>query len=237
MAQVDAWVASLAQLSFDFTQALGMCRMAVISATKENFAGGHSPTGSVWLPLAHPRPNSKGTDRPLRNNGILMASVTARGAPGNFEQITPTRMEFGTNLDYAAVHQYGATIFPRSSKYLAIPLTTEAARAGRAKDWAGAKLRFQPFGKNSGKEGGFLVEDRQQGKPSGKGKKNAKIASLREAIQHYVLVKSVTIPARPFLGWNDELGTECGEILADAAAEAILKRPVSGGGSNTRMVA
>lgn len=197
---------------------------AVVSNVKENFSGSHSPDGSPWLPLAHARPNSKGADKPLRKNGILLGSVTSRQGEGHYEEVTSTRMEYGTNLDYAATQQYGATIFPRSSKYLAIPLTKEADRAGRARNF-GQPLRFQPFSKNSGKSGGFLIEDKRGTK-----------RKAAQAIRHYILVDHVTIPARPFLGWSDDLVDEVGEILSEGVARALLKAPVAGP-TNMRLAA
>ncbi len=112
MLEVDAWVESLGSINVDFSSSLRLCMKAVVSNVLENFQGSHAPDGTPWLPLKHPRINSRGGDKPLRDKGLLMASVTSRASGNNVATITPNSMEYGTNLDYAPVHQYGATIFP-----------------------------------------------------------------------------------------------------------------------------
>lgn len=235
LSQVDDWLKNLPAAQFDFTKALGLCSIAIASSTKENFRGSHSPEGMPWLPLARPRINSKGSDKPLRDNGPLMASVTVRNAAGNVETITPTRLEFGTNLEYAGTHQYGATIFPTKSKYLAIPITKQAKQAGSPRNFAGLtyawakgpKLRgklveeVDTAGKRSTKRG--KKGDRQQVElTKQKGKKG-----LTAAITHYLLLSSVTVPARPFLGWNEELTDEVGSIIADQAAKQLMDKRIA----------
>jgi phage gpG-like protein len=216
--QVIAWLDGIGGgfSSIDFSPALDRCRIAIVSSTKENFAGGHAPDGTPWPALRFPRPGSKGTDRPLRDKGLLAASVTARGAEGNIERRTPTSLEWGSNLDKAGLHQYGGTIRPTKAKALSIPLTREAVRAGSPRNMD-----------NLFRIGRTLVEAKQKGK----GKR-----SFTELVRHYILVDEVKIPARPFLGWNDPLADECGEILAEASAEAIVQSSVTGGGG-LRMVA
>jgi phage gpG-like protein len=76
---------------------------------KSNFEKGQSPGGEPWLPLKRPRANSKGGDRPLRDRGILMASLSA-GAFGHVETITDTSLEWGSGLDYAALMNSGGTV-------------------------------------------------------------------------------------------------------------------------------
>lgn len=211
---LEEWARRLGGVTFDFTPALNLCRKAIESSVLENFRGSHAPNGTPWLPLKRPRPNSKGSDKPLRNKGILMGSVTSRSAPGHYEKVTPGTLEYGSNLNYAATHQYGATIFPQASKYLAIPLTKEAANTSGPRAWAGAELKFRPFGRD---RGGFMYEK----KPAKRGKASA-------AINHYLLVSSVTIPARPFLGFGEDLINEIGEIFADSVAKAIMRMRIGG---------
>lgn len=194
-----------------YRPAIQACKLAVVASTQENFAGSHAPDGTPWQPLAHPRPNSKGADKPLRDTGILAASVSARGQ-GHYEKVSDTALEFGTNLDYAAIHQTGGVIRPQG-KALAIPLTREAQRTGWPRDWQPGVLHPQ---------GRFLAETKTgaRGKP--------------KVIRHYLFAKSVTIPARPFLGWNDQLVDDCGRILVDFVAQKIaawsIKPFGSGGG-------
>ncbi len=90
----------------DMTVPLKQAAVAMAADTKENFAGSHDPMGKPWPPLQHPRRNSKGHDQILRDKGLLMASVTA-GGTGHVETLTTTQLVWGTNLIYAATHQYG----------------------------------------------------------------------------------------------------------------------------------
>lgn len=87
-------------------------RIAVLarSSVLENFSGSHGPDGVPWLPLKHKRANSKGDDKPLRDKGILMASVTASGSAGHVEAITSRSLKLGTNVVYAAIQHFGGRI-------------------------------------------------------------------------------------------------------------------------------
>lgn len=99
----------------DWRPALKRCELAVIADTKENFAGGHDPDGNTWPPLKRPRSSnrSKGSrGLPLRDKGLLAASLSARGA-GNHEVLTESRLEWGTNLHYASFHQEGTKNIPQ----------------------------------------------------------------------------------------------------------------------------
>src|SRR5262245_27395914 len=105
-----------------FRPALERCQVAVVAETKGNFAGGHGPDGSPWRPILRlGRRGDPSKARPLRDRGLLMASVTARGATGNISEITDTSLEWGTNYESAATHQHGATILPKNARALAIP--------------------------------------------------------------------------------------------------------------------
>jgi phage gpG-like protein len=180
----------------DFAPAMAKCSIALVSSIKMNFARGQGPDGKPWprLKLARPR----GGDKPLRDKGILMAAATATGAPGNVQTITRTSLVQGTNLDHADTHQNGKTIVGRPA--LAIPLTREAGLAGRPRNFPRRDklVLIWPRGKSSG----ALVE------MVGKGKR-------ARQVRHFLLVRKVTIPARPFIGWNDGLANTCGRIVAD----------------------
>ena len=173
----------------DFKPALQDCKLLLVRRTREHFVKGQSPDGVPWAPVKMRVRGSAGAAKPLRDRGLLMASVTSRAA-GNVERITNSTLEYGTNLEYAAIHQFGGTIRARNAKYLAIPVSREAYRAGSPRNFAG-QLRFVPS--RSGR-GGRFVERNPQGKP---------------LVTHYVLVQSVQIPARPFLGLTRS-GLACG---------------------------
>lgn len=189
----------------DLLPLLKQWKLLLVSETKKNFQGGHAPDGTPWRPLAFQR--ARGGDKPLRDRGILMASLTAANGSGHVESMTQTFGEsrnasllFGSNLEYAALHQHGGTIRPRNSKMLAIPLTPEAARAGSPRNFPRDLAVI--VNRSTGK--GVLVE-RKRKAPRKRRNQNAFAAATRSAIAgneiaHYALVLSVTIPARPFLG-------------------------------------
>ncbi len=102
----------------DLTQPLKVVRQLLISATKQNFALGQSPDGVPWAPLKRPRrrPRDKrkgrrpgSIDLPLRDTGLLMASVTA----GDIDEIGSGTLRYGTSLSYAKYHQLGTKYIPR----------------------------------------------------------------------------------------------------------------------------
>lgn len=77
----------------------------VAQKTRLNFVKGQDPDGNVWAPLsaATLRKKRRGTNaKPLRDTGRLMNSITSRNA-------TQNSVEIGTNVIYAAIHQFGGT--------------------------------------------------------------------------------------------------------------------------------
>jgi phage gpG-like protein len=92
----------------DMTPALKTVSVMLSAEYKSNFDESHGPDGIPWLPLKHPRANSKGGDKVLRDKGLLMASGTA-GATGHVQIVEAWQLIWGTNLVCAAVHQYGHT--------------------------------------------------------------------------------------------------------------------------------
>ena len=91
-----------------------------LSDQRRRFQTGTAPDGTPWPGLAFGRPN--GGNKPLRDFGALAASVQAK--------TRKNELIVGSNLVYAGVHQWGATITPTRSKFLTIPLTVEAKRHG-----------------------------------------------------------------------------------------------------------
>ena len=174
-------------------------RLLLIAAAKTNFDQGQGPDGAFWAPLRWPRP--RGGNKPLRDRGLLMASLTGMGQ-GHVEKLTDTSLEIGSNLEYASLHQYGGTVVPRPPRrYLAIPLTVEAQRVGSARAFPGLTARI-------GKRGGVLKD--------------------RSGKVQFILTKRVVVPARPFLGVGLELASKMEDVLADWLQEAIQRRLMGG---------
>ena len=202
LSQFPAWCERQADelRRLDWSQAWRAVAVYLAASTKQRLAQGISPDGVPWRPLAHSR--ARGGDTPLRDTGLLMASVAGQGQ-GHIETATPTSLVWGTNLDRAALHQWGGTITPRGGKALAIPLTPEAARAGRARQFPRRLFVHQ-----SGTGRGFLAESKGRGKTA-------------RLVLHYLLAASVTVPARPFLGLSDEDQEEVAGIMLDYAAKKL----------------
>lgn len=79
----------------------------------------------------------------------------------------------GTDLESAPIHEFGGTITPKTAKFLAIPVTEEAQQYVSPLNFP-RELHFV-----LGKTGGVLMDENDTA--------------------HFVLKKSVTIPARPYL--------------------------------------
>ena len=122
----------------------------------------------------------------LAGTGRLIQSLTAATPV-----VKRLSVSIASNLPYAAIHQTGGVIKPRFAKMLAQPLTREAARAKFARRWWKQMERRKtrkPF-----------VHKAESGKlylaiPSRDGK---------DIEVHWALHKSVTIPARPYLGHGE----------------------------------
>lgn len=161
---------------------LAACRVLAVATVKERFFSGVDPDERPWKPLAHPRP--RGGNKPLRDRGLLMASITATSTTSELVQ--------GTNLEYAGLHQSGGVVRPKRGKFLAIPLTREAVTAGSPRRF---RKELSP---RFGARGGVLVEEKARGD-----------------VAHYALVRSVTIPPRPFLGFGEKLLAKMDTIFLD----------------------
>lgn len=198
-----------------------LLRVVIIADVKERFARGVDPYDQPWKPLSLKRIRGD-VDLPLRDTGVLMASITGsgKGAGNHVERTAPLQFDIGTNLIYAAIHQAGGTIRPRNAKALAIPWTLEALRAGSPKNFPRELELFWPEGKKTG----WLVEKKERGKKApkhairGTGSKfKSKLPgkNVEAVILQYMLVPQVTIPARPFLGAGPTLVQKISEVAAD----------------------
>lgn len=73
----------------------------------DRFRSSTDPTGARWQPLAEAtkKKRRQGSGKILVDTGVLRNSVNAR--PG------PRSVRFGTNVPYAATHQFGSGKVPR----------------------------------------------------------------------------------------------------------------------------
>lgn len=138
----------------------------------ENFQGQHAPDGTPWLPLRRPRQGKRhrnSTPLPLLDTGLLRASVTAQGARGHVEDVSAAGFVMGSNLEYAAAQQFGATI--------------NRPERRRQRPWV-----------FTGPDG-------------------------RTVFTRRIRAHSVTVPARPFVGWSERMLATCGAIFAEFLEE------------------
>lgn len=133
--------------------------MAMRTASLNCFHNSCDPWGNPWAPVKFRPRDAGGTKQPLRDTDILMASLTG-DAEGTLVQKGDNFLRYGTALEYAAVHQWGGTIYAKSADFLCIPATMDAARAGSPRNFP-RKLR--PI-INATRTGGVMVEDRIKGK-------------------------------------------------------------------------
>ncbi|ADD28714.1 phage virion morphogenesis protein [Meiothermus ruber] len=84
---------------------------AALNQIDESFAGQKDPWDRPWKPSARAEATGGQT---LRKTARLQRSMTSKSAL----QTEPEGFEVGTNVVYAATHQYGATITPQQKKAL-----------------------------------------------------------------------------------------------------------------------
>lgn len=194
-AEIGLAIASMG--SVQFAPVGRMIERAAKTSVQLGFVRSVSPEGEPWAPLRHQRVYQGSNNKILQNFGYLYASIQAKA--------TAKDLTVSSNLIYAGVHQFGARITPKKGKFLAIPATKEASRAG------GARRFRSPLHAiiNRRGTGGVLLDS-------------------QDVVQYY-LTKEVTVPARPFLGFSKQLIGEIGEILTDAALRSFTFGLPAGG--------
>lgn len=128
-----------------------------VTNVERRFFDEAGPGGAPWKPSLR-----------VQKTGGKTLTLTPRLAASFSAVVEGLSVRWGTNVEYAAAHQFGATIRPKTK----------------------SALRFQLPGMG------------------------------------WVTVKSVTLPARPFLGWDREDERAAGEVARDH-----LERAVAGAGS------
>ena len=85
----------------------------VLRSTRERFKTQTAPDGTAWAALQpwYQKEKRRNKNRTLTLDGYLRSRLTWQFAGDR-------TVEIGSNLPYAAVHQFGATIKPRAAKVL-----------------------------------------------------------------------------------------------------------------------
>ena len=117
----------------DLRTPLDRCGIVLQRSTDLRFASGGGD--EVWASLSpvtealrRQGPNSNAGNKPLQDTGRLRQSVTWRSAGGGaapdgaIYELTPDVLTYGTNVEYASIHQNGGTITVKKAKVLAVPL-------------------------------------------------------------------------------------------------------------------
>lgn len=130
----------------------------LVGSTHRRFVSQSAPGGQKWAPLNPGYKPMKRNSRILTESGRLRDSINSR--PGR------EAVRVGTNVAYAAVHQFGATIRPKSASHLVFRLASGL-----------------------------------------------------------VMAKSVTIPARPFLGIDDDDEAMIAEVVFGFVERYAGSRP------------
>jgi len=192
----------------DFTGYFDRAELALKTAALNCFDQGVDPNGNPWAPVKFRVRDSGGTLQPLRDRGLLMASMTSDSGSGAIRERGNDFLRYGTNLIYAGVHQFGHRMTPKQASFLCMPMTLEALRAGSPKNFP---RPLRPV-INKSKDGGVLIEDEPKDQePKKKGERQEK----PNDIVHYIMTKEAVIPARPFLGYTEKLADKMALILDD----------------------
>ena len=177
-----------------WTNCASAIRIMSVSGVKKNINEGVDVQGKAFAPLKHARP--EGGSQPLKDKGLLAASISAT--------VTEREITLAANSPGARLQNYGGTVTPKRAKALAIPVSKEAKRVGSPGGGRFPRPLFAMSAKSA--TTGLLCEN-----------VNGKV------VVHYVLVKSVTIPPRQFLGWRADTLGNIGKLLAEKYAVEVAK--------------
>lgn len=161
----------------DMTPTMASLGRVLKTGAQLRFRAEKTPEGTTW------KKSWRAT-----NEGGQTLSLTRRLR--NSLSVTPgaSSVAVGTNVIYAAIHQFGGVIRAKKGPFLAIPMTGAARSAGSPRNMPG-------LGVAQSLKGQFMMVDGKTGTP------------------HFLLKRQVTIPARPFLGASEDDKNELLRVL------------------------
>ncbi len=118
-AAVMAAIERLTAVRFSVLRPIGL---ALVQVVQERFRDERDPFGQPWAPLNPAYAEIKRGRGILRASGMLMRSITYR--------VGPAEIAVGSNRVYAAIHQFGGTITPKSAQALVFRLGKRVVHAG-----------------------------------------------------------------------------------------------------------
>lgn len=169
-------------------------RVLSVSGAQAGIAQGVDIHGRPFAPLKGPRPSGGG--QPLRDKGLLAASLSAA--------VTESGVTLSANAPGARLQNYGGRVVPKRGKWLTIPKTVEAQRIGSP---GGGRFPRPLFFRAAASSTRAMLCEVVSGK----------------LVVQYVLVKSVTLPARTYLGWSAPTLVKITAVIADKYAEQLVK--------------
>lgn len=161
--------------SGDMTPTMQALGRALKSGAQLRFRSMTGPDGTQW-------PKSRraaGGGQTLSMTRRLRNSITFAA--------TRDSVTVGTNVLYAAIHQFGGIIKAKNGPFLAIPITAEARAAGSPRNMPDLHVMQTLKGQF------YLANER--------------------GVAQYLLRRQITMPARPYLGLSTSDWTECLRIL------------------------
>lgn len=183
--EIAAGLQRLVDAGSDLGPAMRAIGEALLHSTQRRFEAKAGPDGGRWAPFAEETlrrmPARRKPPELLRDTNRLYSSIVFEAAS--------EAVEVGTNVVYAAIHQFGGDIVIPERQGSAT-FETVAEGAGKAKDGrrVGSKLRFA---------------------------KASTRAKTKETKSFTVPAHTVHIPARPYLGISEADKVEILAILAD----------------------
>lgn len=109
-AEVRRGFRKLERLMIDTTPVMAAIGTGLVGSTHMRFVTQTDPEGQAWAALNTGYAAEKRNSRILTESGRLRDSINSR--PGNDEVLV------GTNVIYAAIHQFGGTILPKAATHL-----------------------------------------------------------------------------------------------------------------------
>ncbi|MCU0918725.1 MAG: phage virion morphogenesis protein [Burkholderiaceae bacterium] len=163
-------------LGGDMSPAMRNMARVLKTAAQLRFRTTRGPDGQAW-------PKS----RRASEEGGQTLSLTRRLRNSISTAATSTTASVGTNVVYAAIHQFGGIIRAKKGPFLAIPVTQAARSAGSPTRMPGLHV-WQTL------KGQFVMGD-------------------DKGAVHFLLRRQVTMPARPFLGASADDQAELVRVL------------------------